>query len=207
MRAGPGTALGVPFVALLLLVGCGGGDERVLTPREYADAFAEARAKRVERAAALEENFLKKLGVLEAEFGDLSGVLRDGEFDRDEAREFTESLVEVLSDITDAADDVVRDYRDDLEDLQPPESLASGHQRLVGDASFRIDLVEEVRDGIGDLGVEVENEGEFLAFFTASASLLGNLKLAYGQSLDRSTCHRLEAELAAEVGGSVDVCE
>jgi hypothetical protein len=165
----------LPGIAVLLALGamaaaCGGGDDG-LTAEEYFQRLESLGNDINQRSEALGDQWQEQLESITSE-EEVMGLSRD----------FYTDMVSLTG-----------DFRDRLEDIDPPEEVRDAHDEFKDVAGA---LLETSRD-IADQLQEAESEAEFLDLTTSEALR------AVGERFDEA-CSSLK-RIAADMGIEVDL--
>ena len=211
MRAGQGTALAVPFVALLFLVGCGGGQSGPLTTQEYADALVETQAEAVQQAEKLNEEHLEAFGDLiadhEEELAAIEGPVEAGrswsEDTAEAVSEFARLLWEVQADVFSGFIQVLEDYHDAISQLKPPDHLSDLHETMTAAITDGIGVLRSAAEEMEGIETSMSTAVDFVEFSRGLNSSLSDLEGLGGDEF-QIACGEMQARLETELGGNVE---
>ncbi len=198
------------FVLTLLLGACGGGEERVLTAQEYAQAMEDAEATLQEEGEKLgDEDLEEAFEEWFEEFGDRLASPDSGDSLSDEdaelASELSETLVRAFTDSLEGALGLLEDYGDELSSLRPPAHLAELHEAMAAGIEEFVRDARKVVEDLKDIDTDIETQDDLVDFWTSFASTLES-DLASEEQVDES-CQELQARLEAELNTSVAICD
>lgn len=188
MRVRLGSLIALLVLALLVLGACG-GESRVLTTEEYADAMEEAHAalqdKLMENAEAYEdspEEIEKRLDALDSARSDEKAEL---------VREIKERIWQAMADVYGGMFAVFEDYHDDISKLRPPAHLSDLHNAMTAGLEQFLKAADELLEELKD-----RDRG------TWSGEDFGEV----GAQADEA-CEELRTKLEAELGRDVAICD
>ena len=207
MRSKLGPLIAMAVFTLTFLGACG-GEERVLTTQEYAEAMEDAHAALQEESGNLEadlerafEDSLEEVGDRLASLGEDSWSNEDAEL----ASEFAETLLRAFTDVFEGMVGVLGDYGEEIASLRPPAHLAELHDTLAEGIGEIVrdgrELVEDLKELDTDIGSE-EELGDFWASLGSSV----DSDSSSGVKVDEA-CRELRARLEAELDASIAICD
>ncbi len=204
MGARLGGAFALLALALFVLGACGGGEGRVLTTQEYADALVEMVGRLAEEAAADPEDGVDRAERLAANIE----AIYTTDFESLSAKEaerllqdLMDSIVERYRGVLELVASVLTGYRDGLMSIRPPEHLQSKHDALNEKLA---DYAEELRRAAAELEEIARRMVE-----SRDVSLFGEFYETFAAALDAASepaCLDLQETLEEETGNIMSIC-
>lgn len=200
----------IPVFALVLLLGaCGGGEERVLTSQEYAEAMEDAYATLQEDGEKLDDDLEQAFEDWFEEVGDQLASSGSDESWSDEdaelASELAETLVRAFTDYLEGSLGLLEDYGDEISDLRPPAHLADLHGTMTAGIEDFVREAREVVEDLKDIETDIDTQANLVDFWTSFGSTV-DTDLDSGEQVDEA-CQELRARLEAELNISVAICD
>ena len=200
----------IPLFVLVFLAACGGGEERVLTTQEYAEAMEDAQATLQEEGEKLGDEDLEE--ALEEWFEEMGDRLASpgsedswsGE-DAELASELAETLVRAFADSLEGALELLKDYSDEVSSLRPPPHLAELHGTMTAGIEDFVREAREVVEDLKDIETDIDTQANLVDFWTSFGSTV-DTDLDSGEQVDEA-CQELRARLEAELNISVAICD
>lgn len=199
----------IPVLVLILLGACGGGEERLLTTQEYAEAVEDAYATLQEEGEEVDEDLEQAFEDWFDEVGDrlASPGSEDSWSDEDAelASELAEMLVRAFTDSLEGTLRLLEDYGDEVSKLRPPAHLAELHDTMTAGIEEFVREAREVAEDLKDIDTDIDTQADLVDFWTSFGSTL-EVDLDSGKKADEA-CQELRVRLEAELSTSVAICD
>jgi len=203
------------LLALLILGACGGGEERILTTEEYADALARVQAGWQEQLAEVALQWDREMEALAEEFASVSGDVealggfygggRDVaaetvDWSEEEVRLVEDYSLRVLERIAENIEHIASfsvERHEALSKLSPPEHLSALHEEFVTAALEFSQWRKATAEAYRGLDTDFETTDDFLRFLDRFVVVVTTTADAPAVRQLRKSCGRLVAEVAS----------
>lgn len=217
MRARPAGLIALLALALFTSSACGGGEERVLTTREYADAVIAARQQSDEEIEGLIAEFATEIEAIQARLEKGVGELEENLTEADSAsdtfaelgpltEDFAEAVLDSLAALIRSAAGVVEEHVAHLNRLEVPAHVSEHHESLASAFEAFHRRLEGLASDLGTIERQFATMDEFEAFAEEFTQLSNDWDLGLLDDKTDAACSDLEEALEGELGTRVEIC-
>ena len=212
MRARPAGLIALLALALSTSSACGGGEDRVLATREYADAVIAARQESDEEIEGLAAEFATEIEAIQARFeegiGDIEVDTLEGDAFatmRPLTEDFAADMLDGFGAFIGSAAQVVQDHVAFLEGLGAPPHLKKQHEALVLALEAYQGALETFASDLAIFDRTFPTLRDFEAFGETFAHLVDGWGVEALDGDADAACKELKAVLERDLG-SLDMC-